>query len=136
MTKICFSFNSNDPTFVTNKIIVNNTPNNFIGHYFITCPIYDKNNVVIGTKVADDYVQQTGPNEYYVRINSTYYFNDKSTISWQYCFVNNIPETYYPIGVLAESNVICTTGKYLNKKGNVKLMPYADGTRKVKICFD
>jgi len=142
MGKFCilkFFFDKNDPEFVSKTIIVDDTPGNYISHVFIKCPIYQKDcsgiKIQIGYKVADDYVQQVGINEYLVRINSTYYFDDAGTITWQYSFVNNVPQVYYPLEKIAVSNIICTTGYYLGKKGYVYLKPTEDGLRKVKILF-
>jgi hypothetical protein len=142
MTKFCelkFFFDINDPEFVSETTIVNNSPDNYISHVFIKCPIYKKyscgNVKKIGYKVADDYVQQVDTNKYLVMINSTYYFYNAGTISWQYSFVNNVPEVYYPVNIVAESNITCTTGSYLGKYGYVRLLPTANGIRKVKILL-
>jgi hypothetical protein len=142
MRKQCclkFFFDKNDPEFVSETIVVDNTPEKYISHVFIKCPIYKKYNCgimrKIGYKVADDYVQQVGINKYLVRINSTYYFDNAGTVSWQYSFLNNVPEVYYPLNKIAQSNIICTTGCYLGKTGYVSLLPTEDGLRKVKILF-
>jgi hypothetical protein len=135
-----FFFDIKDPKFKSNTVIVNEEPGNYTSHVFITCPIYKKyscgNVKQIGYKVADDYVQQLDIDKYLVRINSTYYIENHGTISWQYSFINNVPEVYYPINKTATSNIICTTGCYLSKKGYVNLLPTQDGLRKVKIIFD
>ena len=132
--EIKFFFNIHDPEFYSKPIIVDTTPGKYISHVFIRCPIYDRRtNKKIGYKVSDDYLQQLGPDKYSVRISNTYYFKNGGTISWSYAFINNVPEVYYPVGKVAESNVINTTGYYLGKKGHVKLLPTADGLRKVNI---
>jgi hypothetical protein len=143
MTKSCscinFFFDKNDPQFKSKTIVVDNTPGNYISHVFIKCPIYKKydcgNIKQIGYKVADDYVQQVDTDKYLVRINSTYYIEDKGTITWQYSFINNVPEVYYPLDIVASSNIICATGHYLGKKGVVNLLPTADGKRDIKIVL-
>ena len=134
-----FFFDKNDPQFITNTIIVNNTPGNYISHVFVKCPIYKEyqcgNIKKIGYKVADDYVQQLDTDKYSVRINSTYYIEGSGTISWQYSFINNVPEVYYPLNTNASSNIICTTGNYVGKRGYVNLLATSDGKRNVKIIF-
>jgi hypothetical protein len=142
MGKYCglkFFFDKNDPEFVSKTVVVDSTPGKYISHVFVKCPIYKKYKdgkiKKIGYKVADDYVQQVGTNKYIVRINSTYYFDNAGTISWQYSFLNDVPEVYYPLNKNAISNIICTTGCYLGKKGYVSLLPTEDGLRKVKIVF-
>lgn len=131
-----FNFSINDPKFQKTTVIVSDEPLNYISHTFIQTPIYDIFGVQIGYKVADDYVQQVCENEYIVRINSTYYFNNNSTISWQYSFLNTTPTVYYPNGVLAASNITSTTGIYFGKTGAVSLMPNTDGTRDVTVGFN
>jgi len=131
-----FNFSINDPKFKTTTNVVSNTPLNYISHVFIQTPIYDIFGVEIGYKVTDDYVQQVNANEYLVRINNTYYIRNNGTISWQYSFLNSTPTVYYPIGVLASSNITSTTGVYFGKTGAVSLMPNADGTRNVTVGFN
>ncbi len=132
-------FDKNDPQFKSKTVVVDDTSGNYISHVFIKCPIYKKytcgNIKKIGYKVADDYVQQVDTDKYLVRINSTYYIENEGTITWQYSFINNVPEVYYPLDIDASSNIICTTGCYLGKKGFVNLLPTSDGKRKVKIIF-
>jgi len=135
-----FFFDKNDSKFKSKTVIVNNEPDNYISQVFIHCPIYIKYNCgnvkQIGYKVADDYVQQLDIDKYLIRINSTYHIENQGTISWQYSFINTVPEVYYPVNKIATSNIICTTGSYLSKKGYVNLLPTEDGLRKVKIIFD
>ena len=136
MSTLSFSFNIHDPEFTTQTTVVNPNSPTYIAHVFLRCPIYDNCGFQIGYKIADDYIQQVDINQYIVRINSSYYIYNQGTISWQYTFMNTIPSQFYPIGILAESNIIATTGKYLGKNGNVSLMPNADGSRNVTIQFD
>jgi hypothetical protein len=134
-----FFFDINDPEFFSETVILNNSPGKYISHVFIKCPIYNKdsngNKTQIGYKVSDDYVQQVDTDKYLVRINNTYYFNNSGTISWQYSFLNTKPLVFYPVNTVAMSNIISTTGPYLGTKGYVRLLPTADGLRKVKIIF-
>ena len=135
---INFYFSTKDPEFKSFAIEVpNNIPNNYTAHAFVSTPIYDSEfNQKIGYKVSDDYIQQVSENEYMVRINNTYYINGQGTISWQYAFLNNKPSYYYPIGILAVSNITSTTGSYYGKTGVVSLMPNKDGSRNVTIGFN
>jgi len=66
---------------------------------------------------------------YSVRINSTYHFFNGGSISWQYCFINNKPNYFYPLNV-------ATTGKYFGKTGAVSLKAFEDGRREVTIGFN
>jgi hypothetical protein len=50
--------------------------------------------------------------------------------------MNDKPSEYYPINVLAASNIISTTGEYFSKKGVVSLFPYENGRRDVTIAFN
>ena len=133
--QLAFYFNAKDPQFKTTTTVVNNTPGNYIAHVFITSPIYDHCDHIIGTKVTDDYIQQTGENKYYVRINSTY-FLEKGTISWQYAFENDKQSVLYPINLNVASNIIATTKEYLGKTGIVTLFPRENGIRDVTIHFN
>lgn len=134
-----FYFDKNDPKFVTKTVVVDDTSGNYISHVFVKCPIYKEYNCgnvkQIGYKIADDYVQQVDTNKYLVRINSTYFIDNYGTISWQYSFMNSVPEVYYPLNIVAASNIICTTGKYLGKRGYVNLTATDDGIRRVKVIF-
>jgi hypothetical protein len=136
MSSLSFNFKINDPS--SNKVtnIIANTSENYVSHTFLQIPIYDDSNKEIGYKVADDYIQKIGNNKYLVRINSTYVINNEGTISWQYNFVNDKPEVFYPVGVLATSNIISTTGNYINKSGSVFLYPYENGRRDIYIGFN
>ena len=132
-----FSFNVKDPKFKSELVVVNDSPTNYIAHSFISTPIYDNFDVEVGYKVSDDYIQQVDVDKYMVRISSTYYFTGTGgTISWQYSFINTTPSYFYPIGILASSNITSTTGIYFGKTGVVSLMPLIDGTRNVTIGFN
>jgi hypothetical protein len=138
--KIHFTFSINDPEFTSKTNVVDSSDTNYISHVFVKCPIYNKKNIKIGYKVSDDYVQQVAKDRYIVRLNNTYVFssNDKTygSISWQYVFENNTNTVYYPVNIPAISNIISGTGKYLNCKGDVKLVPKSSGERKVSIYLD
>lgn len=133
---ISFSFNINDPEFSSQTTVVNPNSPYYVSHVFIRTPIYDNVGVKIGYKVSDDYVQQLSPTEYSVRISSTYYIENQGTINWSYSFINNKPSHFYPIGVLASSNITSTTGNFFGKTGAVALMPNKDGSRNVTIAFN
>jgi hypothetical protein len=132
-SKISFYFNKNDPNFKSTELVAQQSP--YIGHWFITCPIYNSSNVQIGYKATDDYVQEVGPNKYLVRYYNTYYFNDKGTISWQYSSVNSQPNPYYPMGITAKGRITSGTENYVKANGMVSLKPKVDGMRNVKIKY-
>jgi hypothetical protein len=131
---LSFYFNVKDPKFDSFTTVPRNSP--YIAHAFINAPIYDQFGIQIGTKVSDDYIQQVDVAKYVVRISSTYVINGKGTITWQYSFEHSTPDFYYPIGVLANSNIVSTTGDYYGKTGVVSLNPTPDGKRTVTIGFN
>ena len=132
-----FYFTTKDPEFVTTTTVVpSSTPDNYISHVFVKAPIYDFTDTKIGYKVTDDYVQQVKSNKYIVRLNNTYYIDDKGSISWQYVFENDNKNVYYPVNKLVASNIIVTTGEYYGKTGKVSLFPKPDGSRIVNVTFD
>ncbi len=133
---LSFYFDKNDPQFVSKRTVVDDSSTNYIAHVFIKAPIYDIFGVQIGYKVSDDYIQQVAENEYVIRISSTYTIGRRGTISWQYTFINDKPSEFYPIGVLASSNIVSTTGSYFGKTGAVSLMPEAGGKRNVTVGFN
>jgi hypothetical protein len=133
---ISFSFNINDPEFNSQTTVVNPNSPYYVAHAFLRTPIYDNVGVKIGYKVSDDYIQQLSPTQYSVRINSTYYIENQGTINWSYSFINNKPSQFYPVGVLASSNITSTTGNFFGKTGAVALMPNQDGSRNVTIAFN
>jgi hypothetical protein len=137
MTKyLQFHFNLHDPEASSKTLVVNDSDTEYIAHAFIKVPIYDIFNVKIGYKVSDDYIQQLGPNMYSVRINSTYNFLNGGSITWQFSFINDKPNYYYPLDVVNASNILSTTGKYFGKTGVISLIAKADGRRDVTIGFN
>lgn len=132
-SKLFFYFNKNDPNFKTTELVAQATP--YIGHWFITTPIYDSNNVQIGYKATDDYIQQVETGKYLVRYNNTYYIDGKGTISWEYATTNTSPNPYYPLGTVAKARITSATGSFVNIKGCVSLTPQADGRRDVVISY-
>jgi len=135
-TYLQFHFNLNDPEAFSKTLVVNESDTEYIAHAFIKVPIYNNFNVKIGYKVSDDYIQQLGPNLYSVRINSTYHFVSGGSISWQFSFLNEKPNYYYPLNVNNASNIVSTTGPYFGKSGVVSLTALADGRRNVTIGFN
>jgi hypothetical protein len=133
---LSFHFNLNDPEAKSETIILNPSEINYLAHAFIKVPIYDDYDVKIGYKVSDDYIQQLSNNLYSVRINSTYHFLNGSSISWQYCFLNNKPNYFYPLNVINASNIIATTGEYFGKTGVVSLIASENGKRDITIGFN
>ena len=131
-----FYFNLNDPQSKSKTIVLNDSETDYLAHAFISVPIYDNFNVQIGYKVSDDYIQQISENLYSVRINSTYNFLNGGSISWQYTFLNNKPNYYYPLNVNNSSNIVATTGIYYGKTGVVSLIANEDGSRNVTIGFN
>jgi hypothetical protein len=131
-----FYFSINDPKFKSYSVVVNDCPKNYIAHAFISTPRYDVFDVEVGYKCSDDYIQQVAEDKYMVRISNTYYFKNKGTISWQYAFINDKPSYYYPLGVVASSNITATTGDYFGKTVDVSLTPKEDGRRDVTIGFN
>ena len=130
---ISFYFNKNDPEFKTFPITAQQSP--YIGHWFITAPLYNSSGVKIGYKASDDYIQQISDNQYLIRLNNIYYIDGQGTITWNYAFINNNPNPYYPDGTVAKSNIVSTTGNYLGTSGIVSLTPQKDGRRDVTINF-
>ena len=128
-------FTTKDPEFTTTTTVVSSKPNEYISHVFVKTPLYDFANKQIGYKVSDDYVQQVAENKYIVRLNNTYYLEDKGSISWQYVFENDKNTVFYPVNNLAASNIISTTGEFFGNSGVVSLFPKPDGTRIVNVTF-
>jgi len=132
-SKLSFHFNKNDPDFKSEEIVVEVKP--YVGHWFITAPIYDDNNVKIGYKATDDYVQQVADNKYLVRYNNTYFIEGKGTISWEYANESAVPNPFYPLSVVAKARITSATGEYVSKFGCVSLTPKEDGRRDVIITY-
>ena len=132
---LSFYFNSKDPNFFTKTVVINDSTTNYVAQVFITAPIYNQCGQVIGSKVSSDTIQQTGPNQYVVSIDSIYTFTNLGTISWSTNFINTIPSQFYPLNTLFQSNITSTTGVYLGKKGIVSLVAQSNGVRNVKIVF-
>lgn len=134
-SKLSFYFNSKDPEFIVNTQNISTKPNNLIQQVFIRTPIYNKCGKKIGYKTSNDLLQQVSSTEYAVRIYNTYFIEGEGTINWEYSFINDKPSVLYPVGIMAESNIVSGTGDFLNLKGNVTLYPTPDGLRQVKIFF-
>jgi len=131
-SKLSFSFNKNDPNFKTTEIVPQSKP--YIGHWFITAPIYDKNNKQIGYKATDDYIQQVAENKYLVRYFNTYYIDGKGTISWEFSTINQQPNPYYPVGTV-KARITSGTGDFVKVNGYVNLTSNADGRRDIVIYY-
>ena len=133
--KLYFYFNINEAKSQT--IVINPSSTNYLAQAFISVPIYDACNIMIGYKVSDDIIQQIDTNKYSVRINSTYYIEGKGTINWSYEFINDEPNYYYPSETLLSSTITSGTGIYECSTGVVYL--WADkgpGYRYVTINFN
>ncbi len=127
------SFYFNDLEFKTTEIVIQTAP--YIGHWFITTPIYDNNDNVIGYKATDDYIQEVETGKYLVRYLITYFINEKGTISCQYAALNDKPNPYVSFGVTAKARITSATGDYVNSNGCVKLTQKADGRSDVVISY-
>jgi hypothetical protein len=132
---ISFYFNAKDPNFFTKTIVLNESSTNYLAQVFITAPIYNNCGHLIGSKVSTDTIQQTGPNQYVINIDSTYTFLNSGTINWHISFTNNIPSVLYPTNQLFQSNIVSTTGIYLGKQGIVSIVANNNGLRNVNIVF-
>lgn len=70
-----------------------------------------------------------------MRYNNTYFLDGKGSISWEYANVSDLPNPYYPLGIVAKARITSATGSYANIKGCVSLTPQADGRRDVVISY-
>ncbi len=134
-SKLYFWFNISEAKSQT--VVLNPSSTDYLAHSFISVPIYDACNIMIGYKVSDDYIQQIAESKYAVRINSTYFIEGKGTINWSYEFINDAPNYYYPSEKLLSSTITSATGIYECLTGNVYL--WADqgaGYRYVTIMFN
>ena len=137
MKSIKFYFDINDKEFIsTSQTVPTVKSTNLINNVYIRCPIYNPDGVKIGYKTSNDILQQLSPTKYSVRIFNTYHLDGFGTINWEYAFVNDKPNVYYPVGVVAESTIVSGTGVFNGVSGKVKLNPTADGKRYVVIKFN
>ncbi len=137
MKSIKFYFDINDKEFIsTSQTVPTVKSNNLINNVYIKTPIYNPYGKKIGYKTSNDILQQVSSTEYSVRIFNTYHFDNLGTINWEYSFINSKPNVFYPVGTIAESNIVSGTGDFLGATGKVKLNPTADGKRYVVIKFD
>jgi hypothetical protein len=127
------SFYFNDSEFKITEIVIKEAP--YIGHWFVTCPIYNGNNKLIGYKAADDYIQEVETGKYLVRYLITYFINGKGTISCEYATPNDQPNPYLSFGVTAKARITSATGDYVNSNGCVKLTQKADGRSDIVISY-
>lgn len=132
-SKLSFYFDKNDPNFISTQIVVQRSP--YIGHWFITAPIYNNEGRAIGYKATDDYVQEVTEEVYLVRYANTYFF-DEGTISWEYASTSSAPDPYYKPNVVAKARITSGTGDFLKTIGNVSLTPLADGKRNVVVTYN
>lgn len=108
-----------------------------IAHAFVQTPIYDETTGDrIGYKVSDDYVQQVAPDAYLIRLQNTYYFDNRGSISWNYVFQNSTNSFFYPPNKQAFSTIVSGTGEFYGATGTVRLFPHSDGSRNVQIIFN
>ena len=133
---ISFVFSTSDPQF-TSKVNVVSAFYPYIAHAFVQTPIYDETTGDrIGYKVSDDYVQQVSPDVYIIRLQNTYYFENRGSISWNYVFQNNTNSFFYPPNVQTFSTIVSGTDEFYGATGTVRLFPNSDGSRNVQIIFN
>jgi len=132
-SKLAFYYNRNDPNFTSKEVIIQATP--YIGNWFFTFPLYDNDNKKIGNESSDAYVQEDSDGKYLVRDYSTFFINDKGSISWQSAYINEQPKPYFRPGIKVKARIISGTGDYVNANGCVNIIPKIDGHRDVVISY-
>jgi hypothetical protein len=80
-------------------------------------------------------VQEDNDGKYLVRNYSTFFINDKGSISWQYANLNEQPIPYYPLGVTVKARITSGTGAYVSSNGCINIIPKTDGGREVSISY-
>jgi hypothetical protein len=126
-SKLALYDNINEPNYKLKEVIIQSAP--YIGNWFFTSILYDKNNIKIGYKSGNVYVQEDSNGKYLARHFTTYYIIGKGSISWQYANINDQPNANYPLGIVIKARITSGTGDYVNANGCVKLTPKADGGR-------
>jgi len=133
---LTFYFDVNDPEFSSTTTTVSTEPGDYISQSYVKAPLYDSTtNQKIGYKVTTSTLQQVGENLYYIVNSSTYNIDGQGTISWNGFYENTVPSNLYPLGTVLKSNIVSTSGAYLNKQGTVKLTVLPSGQRNVKVTL-
>jgi len=132
-SKLVFYYDRNDPNFISKEEIIQTTP--YIGQYLFTFSLYDNNNNKIGNQSSDCYVQEDSDGKYLVRNYSTFFINDKGSISWQSAHINDQPKPYFRPGIKVKARITSGTGDYVNANGCVNIIPKIDGRREVAISY-
>lgn len=133
---LSFYFDVNDPEFSSTTTTVSTEPGKYISQSYVKAPVYDSTSKLkIGYKVTTSTLQQVAENLYYIVNSSTYSIDGQGTISWNGFYENTIPSNLYPLGTVLKSNIVSTSGSYLQKQGTVKLTVLPTGQRNVKVTF-
>jgi hypothetical protein len=137
MTSLSFYFNTREAAQNTKRIVVDDSPDNYKAQLFITSPLYNiETNEVIGSKTTVDDIQQTGPSQYLLHIQTTYMLNDMGSVSWQFSTYNNTPSQFFTTAVPSVSNIVSTTGDFLGRTGTVSVAPSPTDLRVVTVLFN
>ena len=140
MTSLSFYFNIREAAQNTKRVVVDDSPDNYKAQLFITSPLYNiETNEVIGSKTTVDDIQQTGPSQYILHIQTTYMLNmlnDIGSVSWQFSTYNNTPSQFFSTAVPSVSNIVSTTGDFLGKTGTVSVAPSSTDIRVVTVLFN
>lgn len=132
---LVFYFNTKDKNYKSFTETYDQEPN-LITQSFVNAPIYQWNtNSQIGYLLSDDYVQQIEDKSYILRINQTFYFQKKDSISWYFVCKKAHPNNFFPPASLSTSTIISGTGLYYGKQGTVTVEPMDNFTFRVSITF-
>lgn len=132
---LLFYFNTKDKSYKVATEVYDKEPN-LITQTFVNAPIYQWNtNNLIGYVLSDDYTQQIDDNSYILRINQTFYFQKKDSISWYFTCKKQHPNNLFPPNTLSTSTIISGTGLYYGKEGTVTVQPMGNHIYQVSITF-
>lgn len=137
MTSLSFYFNIRQAAQNTKRVVVDNSPDKYKAQLFITSPLYSLGtDEMIGSKSTVSDIQQTGPSQYLLHIQTTYMLNDRGSVSWQFSTYNNTPSQFFTTAVPSVSNIVSTTGEFLGRTGTVSVAPSPTDLRVVTVFFN
>jgi len=132
---LSFYYDKKSPLYKRTDIVISNTPGDIVIETYVSSPIYNYNNVIIGYRNCKLTTHQIGEKQYEHIEFDTFNITDQGSITIIYSAINQSSTLIYPLDQQAATNIVSTTGKYFGLNGSVTVFTKSDGSRYVNISF-
>ena len=132
---IQFYFKGDDPLSLSQTVVINPGPIQYIAETYFSYPLYNFTNIQIGYLAGNLSVQQISASLYEIKIISTYHFGNTGSISWQYAFLSDNTQQHFPENIANAAPITSSTGQYYSKTGIVSLTTFPNTRNEVTVRF-